>query len=283
MAKRRRKRQDSPLWQWLLVAALAFGLYKGIDYYLYRREAPAPPPPQSLTPPKTETPGQKTEPIQDWNLESAGQFLPSDAFEDNIQPTSLPDKKGVLLAFAKKVPGKKPDPKGLINTRPGLRLIRWNGNQYQTQEIDFEKLEPSLGGIPVSRLEGLPHLKEKPWQDGETKIYPARIFLHGDSREILAYLQVRDEQATWAPLKNPVGKKMPAAFVLGTTAKSSTQLRQEKFGNHDYLILETGLLNELKPYEGYQWRVQAYYWDGEQYLYDTDYSRKLTEAKKTNS
>jgi hypothetical protein len=284
MAKRRRKTQDSPLWQWLLVAAVAFGLYKGIDFYLNRREAVPPKvlkgPIAQKTVPAPET--QKAVPITEWTFQSAGKFLPEGAYPDNFQPLPLEKNHGALLAFAKKIPGKDPGPQGLTNTQPGLSLIHWNGREYQTQPLDFEKLEASLGDVPLKKLEGLPRLNP-PLKEGESSLYPMRLFLHEDNREVLAYVQLRGDKMEWAPLKNPSGKRMPAAFVLGTTAQDSRQIRQQKFGGHNYLVLEIGILDELRAFEGYQWQVQAYFWNGQEYVYDPEYSLKLTESKKKSS
>lgn len=284
MAKRRRKNQDSPLWQWLLVAAVAFGLYRGIDFYLNRKEA-APskalsgPVAQKVVPP-SET--QEAVPITEWTFQSARKFLPEGAYPDNFQPIPLDKEKGALLSFAKKISGKTPGPQGLTNTQPGLRLIHWDGKEYRTQELDFEKLQASLGDVPLQKLEGLPRLNP-PLKEGDVVLYPTRLFLHEDSREIVAYVQVQGAKVQWAPLKNPSGKRMPAAFVLGTTAQDSRQVRQQKVGGRNYLVLEIGLLDEIKTYEGYQWQVQAYYWDGQEYVYDPEFSQKLTEAKKGSS
>jgi hypothetical protein len=279
MAKKRRKNQDSPLWQWILVAVVAFGLYKGVDFYLNRKEAaPEKSHKTAVTPkPSAEAPG--TGPVAEWNFQTAEKFLPQGAYPDNFQATPLEKDRGALLAFAKPLPGKTPGPQGLTNTQPGLRLIYWDGKEYRPQEIDFRKLAASLGEVSLQKLEGLPRLNP-PFKDGETLFYPTRLFLQDDNREVLAYVQVTESAIQWASLKNPSGKRMPAAFVLGTTASDSRKVRQEKFGGRNYLILEMGSLDELKPYEGYQWQVQAYYWNGQEYVYDADYSQKLTEAKK---
>jgi hypothetical protein len=284
MAKRRGKKQDSPLWQWLLVAAVAFGLYKGVDYYLNRKEAPpSAVARKSVTPKPNPTPEtQAAGPITEWTFQASGKFLPEGAYPDNFQPIPLEKDRGALLAFAKKVPGKDPGPQGLTNTQPGLRLIHWDGKEYQTQEVDFVKLRASLGDVPLQKLEGLPRLNV-PLKEGESSLYPMRLFLHEDTREVAAYVQVTGAVVQWASLKNPSGKRMPAAFVLGTTARDSRLLRQQKFGGRNYLILEIGLMDEVRAYEGYQWQVQAYYWDGQQYVYDAEYSAKLTEAKKKAS
>lgn len=288
MAKRRRKssrkNKDSPLWQWILVALVAFGLYKGVDYYLQRRVAP-PKPSTPATSKQKKVPelSQKPGPIPEWTFESVEKFLPEQAFPDNFQPTTVVEGKGALLAFAKQLPGKDPGPKGLTNTQPGIRYIHWDGKKYQTKDLDFEKLEASLADLPISKLEGLPHISKQPFREGETFIYPTRIFLQGDDREVMAYVKVQGDDSQWALLQNPSGKRMPAAFVLGTTAQNSRLVRHRKYGGRNYLILENGMMDEMKAYQGYQWNIQAYYWDGNQYVYDSEYSKKLTEAKKKSS
>jgi hypothetical protein len=286
VAKQRRKKQDSPLWQWLLVAAVAFGLYKGIDYYLNLQPAHPPTAVKSPAPAKaipTPAPETQATPITAWTFESAKKFLPEQAYPDNFRPVPLEKNQGALLAFAKKIPGKDPGPQGLTNTQPGLQFIHWDGKQYQSQEIEFTKLAPALGDIPLHQLEGLPQFNQLPFKEGDVTLYPMRLFLHQDNREIVAFLEAQGPSVQWAELKNPIGKRMPALFVLGTTATDSRKFRQQKVGGRNYLILEIGTMDELKAYEGYQWQVQAYYWDGQEYVYDADFSKKLTEAKKNST
>jgi hypothetical protein len=240
------------------------------------KAAPAPKPT-----PAPET--QAAAPITEWTFQSAKKFLPAGAYPDNFRPVPLEKDQGALIAYAKKIPGKDPGPQGLTNTQPGLQVLSWDGKQYQGREIDFAKLGAALGEIPWQKLEGLPQFNQMPLREGNAILYPLRLFLQQDNREILAFLEVEGTNAQWAQLKNPIGKRMPALFVLGTTANDSRKFRQQKIGGRNYLILELGSLDPLKTYEGYQWQVQAYYWDGQEYVYDPEFSKKLTEAKKSST
>lgn len=288
---RRRKKNDSPLWQWALVALAAFLIYKGIDYYLGPREKGlSRPPSQTATSQKSSegsaSPSQSlgadiTGPIKKWDFAHTEKFLPKNAYPDNFQPTQLEGETGALVAYAKTLPGVEPGPQGLTKTQPGLRWVKWTGKDYQTEDLSFEKLDTALGEVSSKMLEGLPRVGTAPFWEGDVKIYPTRLFLKNDNREIMAYLKVGPNGIDWAPLKHVSGKKMPAAFVLGTTAEQSRQVRHRKYAGRNYLIIENGILDELKAYEGYQWSVQAYYWDKGQFVFDADYSKNLTEAKRS--
>ena len=293
MAKRKRssgrKKKDSPLWQWILVALVAFGLYQVLNHYLPKMGEEKPRKPVSaakrLPTKKIQTPAEESpaEPVKKWTLEEAQKYLPKSAYPDNIEPFSIPKQSAALLAYAQTRSGVQPGPKGLTNTRPGLRSLRWNGKEYQKDDVSFEALDSALGGISVENFEGLPHLGKNPFDEGNAMIYPTRVFLKGDDREVMAYLSVTEEGTRWAPLNHPSGKKIPAAFVLGTTAKTTRQVRHRKHGGRNYLIVENGILDEMRAYEGFQWTVQAYYWNEDHFEYDSEFSKKLTEAKKQGS
>jgi len=280
----RKKRKDSPWWQWLLIALIAFGLYKVLDHYLPEDRAPAPPQKKSVAQPENKTDSQKAletsaaGPIKKFSFEEAQKLLPKEAYPDNVQPTELQPTQGALLAYAKTVDGKTPGPQGQKNTHPGLRWVHWDGKEYEPRDLNFKDLETALGGVSADQMEGMPHLAEHPFHESGADIYPTRIFLKDDNHEIMAYLKVDDSGTSWAPLKHASGKKMPAAFVLGTTAENSRKIRHRKQAGRQYIIIENGTLNEFKAYEGYQWTAQAYYWDKDHFAYDPDYSKKLTEA-----
>jgi len=284
---RKKSKKDSPLWQWILVALLAFALYKGLDHFLGPDwQDPGSKKPRLSSAKKTQgTPSQKSPeptagPVKEWNFKAASRFLPTEAIDENFQPTPIKDKKGALLAYAKKIPGKNPGPQGLTDTRPGLRVLEWNGQRYDSVDLSFADLEKSLGGLSAKKFEGLPRLEAQRIQLGEAEIIPARIFLSKDNREVVAYLLVQQEGIRWAPLHHASGKKMPAAFVVGTTQKNTRKIQHQKHGGKNYLIVENGVLDEYKAYAGYQWNIQAYFWDGNEFTYDKEYSKKLTEAKK---
>lgn len=287
MAKRRRRKtkgKDSPWWQWLLVAVIAFGLYQALNHFLPRDQAPTSDKTQSssskdkssLEQEKKETPPEAE--TKQFSFEEAQKLLPKSAYPDNVQSTSLPATQGALLAYAQTISGKDPGPQGLKNTRPGLRWVHWDGKKYEPKDLNFKELESALGGITLTQMEGLPRLAENPFKESGADLYPTRIFLKDDNREVMAYLKVDKSGTSWAPLHHASGKKMPAAFVLGTTVDHSRKVKHRKHAGRQYIIIENGTLNEFKPYEGYQWTAQAYYWDQDHFQYDSEYSKKLTAA-----
>ncbi len=290
MPKRQRsnKKGLSTFWQWVLVALAAFIFYKGLDYFLSLKGPKTPKGPTHKIakdaapgqPSATPSPSPGAGPVKKWNFESAAPFLPPDAYEDNFQTVPLKDETDVLLAYAQKKAGVQPGPQGLTGTRPGVRYLRWDGKNYQTQEISLKELEAALGNLSIKNFQGLPQIEKKSMKEGETEIFPAKLFLSGDDREVVAFLSVDSSGLKWAPLHHASGKKMPAAFVQGTTRESTQKISQQKNRGKNYLIIEHGVLDEFRTYEGYDWRVQAYFWDGMQFAYDKDYSDELTKAKK---
>lgn len=285
----KKKKKDSPLWQWVLVALVAFGLYQVLNHFLPKMtgketEKPAPAAQKSTLPKsRPETEEISGAPVKKWNLEEAQKYLPKSAYPDNVEPWPLPERTGVLLAYARRLSGIEPGPQGLTNTRPGLRSLRWDGKEYKKEDISFGDLDSALPGISEKNFEGLPHLGKNPFDEGKSIIYPTRLFLKGDDREVMAYLKVSEAGTEWAPLNHPSGKRIPAAFVLGTTAETTRQVRHRKHGGRNYLIVENGILDEARAYEGFQWTVQAYYWDSDHFEYDSEFSKKLTESKKEGS
>jgi hypothetical protein len=295
MAKRRRssasrgkgKKKDSPLWQWVLVALAAFLLYKGLDYFLApgmmssdKRRVIVKAGKKTPEPSPTAKPQPETGLIKKWSFEAAAPHLPEGAYPDNYQATPIGKKDGALLAYAKLIPGKKPGPQGMTHTQPGLRVLMWNGKNYQPGEFSFAALDPALARISSKSFVGPPQISAKPLLEGDVAIYSAKIFLSNDPREVQAFIQVSEQGADWVQLHHASGKKIPAAFLLGTTQENTRSLKQQSYGGKSYLILENGTLDPYKTYEGFQWNLQAYYWDGKAFVYDQEYSDKLTKEKK---
>lgn len=292
MAKRRRntkKKKDSTFWQWIWVALIAIVLYKGLDYFLPRGpRGPQPEPTKQTTsaekPKATPTPSPTPEiqKVKMWTEENAHGFLPEDGFADNYQVIPLKQKENALLAYARTLPGKNPGPMGSVNTRPGLRLLKWDGKEYQKLDLPFSELGSSLGNLSTKKFVGLPQLETKSLDVEGVEIFPAKIFLTGDDRVVTAFLLVNDKGLQWAPLGHASGKKMDAAFVTGTTKDTTQNVRIVNLNGKEYIILESGKLDENRPYAGYQWNVQAYFWNGEKFAFDKEYSQELAKKKKLN-
>lgn len=289
MAKRKSKKKSTSLGQWILVALGALLLYRGLQYFLAPRETPAKKPPvvervlstaePHASPSPSPTPLKA--PLAHWDFQSAARLLPDNAYPDNYLSILVKDSQGGLLAYAKVLPGKKPGPQGLTHTQPGLSFFRWKENQYQGQALNFSQLEPALPGIPLKKLTGLPQVEKKPWIEGETEVFPAKLFLEDDPREVSAWIAVGPGGVEWAPLQTADGKSNPAAFLQGTTRDLTRQVRTEKHDGKNYLIVETGKLDLARAYEGYRWKVEAYAWEGNKFVFDKEYSEQLTKEKKT--
>ena len=70
-------KKDSPLWQWVLVVVLAFGLYYLLDIYLdFREKDQSPPSVGAQSEPNFE---KENSPEIEWSLERAEAFLPKNA------------------------------------------------------------------------------------------------------------------------------------------------------------------------------------------------------------
>jgi hypothetical protein len=285
----KKTKKGSALWQWLGVALAAFLLYQGLNYFLARQEsAPARKKPSAVSrredrevkPSPSAEPEASGGPVKKWSFAAAGRFLPEGAYEDNYQATPVGDNYGALLSFAKKIEGKDPGPKGLTHTRPGLRYLVWDGKSYRTADLPFDDLEASLGDISARQFVGLPQVNEQPFLNNGAALFSTKIFLSEDDRHVTAYFVLDGEGIRWAPLHHASGKKMAAAFGEGTTQKTTRSVKQQKYDGKYYLIVENGVLDEYKSYAGYQWNVQAYFWDGKNFTYDDAYSKKLTQAKK---
>lgn len=278
-ASPKKGRKDSPFWQWLLVVLVALGLYYILDFYLDSRQnqpstgVPSSQSQDSSEPREQETQNQNTE----WTLERAEAFLPEGADPDHFEVYPLLPQKDALLSYGIPLPNKESDPQGLTNTRPGLRLIREHEGTYQAQSIDLSKLEPAIGKDLLDKFMGRPQISSSLEKD-DFFLIPVRFFLEQEDREVMAYLYVDETQTQWAPLIHASGKKMPAAFWIGTTEKISRKVRHRK-RDQPYLIIEHGLLDELKPYEGFQWKIQAYRWEDGAFRYDEEYSKELTSKK----
>ncbi len=297
MARKKSKKSASKspaLWQWVLVAGAAFLLYQGLQRWLNpdkaapekhsvtlkskpEKEKPAAPPAKQATPAPVPTPAPSTGPVPKWTFQSAARFLPADAYPDNYSEMQLGAGPSGLLAYAKTLPGKKPGPQGLTNTLPGLRALQWNGKQYETKELDFEPLKPALGGL---KLVGPPQADRKPWiADGET-VLPAKFFLNDETRFLVGFILIDAQGPRWAPLQGEDGKPGVAAFLQGTTAATTRKVSKlERNGKH-YIVVEKGFLDTAKPEAGYQWKVEAFAWNGKDFAYDKELSKTLTQEKK---
>ncbi len=285
MAKKKSKNHYG---QWLLIALAAFALYQGLKHYLnpikisekktlaakILREIP-----QHSPLPTAPLPEIK-EPVKKWTFETAGRFLPEKAYPDNYNSIPTEGESSALLAYAQLIEGKTPGPQGLTNTRPGLRWVKWDGKKYEAEDLDFSKLENAGTGLALQKFTGLPQIPKKPLSEDGSKIFPVKLFLDQDTRVVVAYLIVDGKNAGWAKLNNAEGKELPAAFLQGTTKSTTREIRTEKHDGKLYLIVNSGKLNELKLYEGYQWKVEAFGWNGQAFVFDKNYSEKLTKEKK---
>jgi len=313
MAKRKssKKKKNTAWWQWIIVAVAAFGLYKAMDHYLAepqgaaskktpgkitvaskdktpeKKPAPAKPeasphPHASPTPEPRPSPHPTPTagPVAKWDFKDTSRLLPPDAFPDNYQPIAVQGNQVGLLAHAKLIPGKKPGPKGLTNTRPGLAWYKLQNDKYQEQNLNFDELKPVLGAATVQKMSGLPEVNPVPLVKGDKTLFLSRLFLGGDPMEAEAVLEADGSGLRWANLADASGKTQPAAFLKGTTKLTTREFITVKRQNKIYLVASSGSLNEAKLYEGYRWKVSAYFWDGNRFVYDPEFSEKLTKEKK---
>ncbi len=287
--RKKRKHHNPPWWQWVLVALLALAAYKVLHHFLAYPKAEPPTTPTVSANSKTQSPppptpqaGSEPSLVEKWDFNNAARFLPEDAFEDNLLAIPVNKEKSAILGYAKKIEGKTPDPQGLTNTHPGLRFLNWNGKKYEAQELAFDDLTAALGKLNLKQLEGLPQIDSKPLSANGAKFFFAQLFLKDDNRKVSAYLMERNGKMQWAPLHHASGKRMPAAFVTGTTQSHSRSLRHLYQGGKLLLVFESGILDELKAYEGYQWTLQVYAWNGSELSYDADLSQKFTADKREN-
>ena len=312
MAKKKSKRsakKSTKWWQWLAIAAAAFLLYQGLEHFLYppketpskksvslkskdrkkdkekdkskdkaaesaaptAKPAPTPAPQPSPTPPPP-TSG----PVAKWDFNSAARFLPPEAYPDNY--TALPlDGGSGLLAYAKTIPGKKPGPQGLTNTQPGLRALLWNGKSYEARELDFNAVKSELENF---KLVGLPQPDRRAWIGGAAKVYPMKLFFTDETRLAVAYAVVDAAGPHWAKVIDASGKSLPAVFLQGTTAAVTRKVRREEKNGKFYIVSERGSLDLQAPEAGYRWKVEAYAWNGKDFVFDKEFSAELTKEKK---
>lgn len=300
MARKKSKKtsKKSPqLWQWAIVAGAAFLLYQGLQRYVNpdkrstEKKPPAikakvekekSPPPKAPAPPASPapapTPQPTSGPLPKWSFDKAGRFLPADAYPDNYTALTLGGGPSGLLAYAKTIPGKKPGPQGLTNTQPGLRVLRWDGKTYQYQDLDFATLQATLGGL---KTVGLPQLERKPWIAGEASVFGTKLFLNDETRFVSGFILVDAAGPHWAPLQGADGKSGITAFLQGTTAATTRKVSKREIGGKPAVVLEKGSLDLSRPEAGYQWKVEAFTWNGKAFVFDKEASAKLTQEKKT--
>ncbi|MCE9623899.1 MAG: hypothetical protein K8R69_00375 [Deltaproteobacteria bacterium] len=297
--KSKKKTKQSPqLWQWVIVAGAAFLLYQGLQHFLQPgkkapekkivavkgksekpgKESPPPAKPKPTpAPTPMPTPQVTAAPVTKWDFKNAGRFLPKEAYPDNY--TALPSGNSAgLLAYAKIVAGKKPGPQGLTNTEPGLRAVVWDGKKSQSQDLDFHALQPALGGL---KLVGPPQPERKPWISDGATIYPVKLFLNDETRLMVAFVRLEGSQLSWAPVAHEEGKTSAAAFLQGTTAAVTRRVNKVEHDGKHYIVVEKGSLDLTKPEAGYQWKVEAYAWNGKAFAFDKAYSAALTKEKKS--
>ncbi len=310
MAKKKSKRsakKSTKWWQWLAIAAGAFLLYQGLEHFLYppketaskksvtlkskdrkkdkekekvtesaapaAKPSPSPAPRPSPTPQAAPTAG----PVAKWDFNSAARFLPPEAYPDNY--TALPlDGSSGLLAYAKTIPGKKPGPQGLANTQPGLRALLWNGKSYDAKELDFNAVKSELENF---KLVGLPQPDRRAWIGGAAKVYPMKLFFTDETRLAVAYAVVETGGPRWATVIDASGKASPAVFLQGTTAAVTRKVRREEKNGKFYIVSEKGSLDLKAPEAGYRWKVEAYAWNGKDFVFDKELSAELTKEKKS--
>lgn len=268
-----RRKKTSPLWQWFLMAFVAFGLYLAVDFYLGTRGSSPTDSPQAALQSGSEQDNNTTD---GWSLEKARKFLPKGADPDHFEVYPLLPTGHALLSFGMPLKDKDSDPQGFINIRPGLSFISADG---KAQAIGLSDLEPALGKELLAKLTGRAQVSSS-LVAGDNFLIPIRFFLGQDEREVMAYLLIEDGQAKWAPLTHASGKKMPAAFWVGTTAQVARKVRHRKRAT-PYLIVEHGLLDEARAFEGFQWKTQAYMWDRGSFYYDEDYSHTLSQKQNS--
>jgi hypothetical protein len=285
-SKKSRGKKNSPsFWQWLLVAVAAFLLYKGLEHYLGEKK-PAPKKPavtvKAKTPPPSPpapSPQPTAAPVKKWDFQETAHLLPEGAYQDNFVPLAVRGGELGLIAYAKILAGKKPGPQGLTNTRPGLRWYRWEGGAYRSQELDFSALQEAIGGGSFQKLTGLPELEHSPLLRGEKTLFLTRLSLGEDPMEAIGVTEVDEQGIRWAPAQGPDGKIQAAAFLKGTTRLSTRNVLIQTYDRKTYIVVEQGRLDEKQLHLGYQWKVAAYVWDGKAFVYDKEYSEKLTKEK----
>ncbi|HKY63025.1 MAG TPA: hypothetical protein VJR29_06375 [bacterium] len=310
-SKRSPKKKSTQWWQWLAIAAGAFLLYQGIEHFLYppkesgskksvslktkdrkkerakdkerEKEKPAPSPVGAARPSPTPTPHASPTPpaatggpVAKWDFSSAARFLPPEAYPDNYTALALEGSSG-LLAYAKTIPGKKPGPQGLTNTQPGLRALLWNGKAYDAKELDFNAVKSELENF---KLVGLPQPERRPWIGGAAKVYPMKLFFTDETRLAVAYAVVEPNGPRWATVIDSSGKASPAVFLQGTTAAVTRKVRREEKNGKFYIVSERGSLDLDAPEAGYRWKVEAYAWNGKDFVFDKELSAQLTKEKK---
>ena len=298
MAKRKARRpqktkNNPPLWQWALIAIVSILAYQGITSYLNKQKTKSSAsqphsqtikikPSESKPSPVKITETQPSVPAgEEFSFSSSAKLLPKGSYQDNYMPITVEEKKSQLLAYAKLIPGKSPGPKGLTNTKPGLNYYYWKDKKFYSSALDFSALQNAVEGKISQKLSGPPQIKtRKPWISGEKKIYPMQLFLEGDPREIIAFAQVDAEGLRWAQVKSAEGDSKPAAFLKGATKLFNGEIKTVNENGTSWIFTESGWLDEAKPYLGYQWKVKAYRWDGESFVFDSKYSEKLTQQKQ---
>lgn len=308
MAKRRRNtrrstKNKSSLGQWIIVVIVGVLTYKAVDYFLPRlfsnnsqisQRDKSTSQKQQTTPKKSSTAKteNKTEnakleetdkkEIKNLSFQETQKLLPKDAFKDNFETIAMEKESSALIAHSKLIPGKKPDPKGESNTQPGLRYLKWDGKDYQKQDLNFKELKPALGSLASKNMVGMPKIEQSPFYKDKEKseLYLARLFFDNDSRDVLAVVEVDEKGAHWASLNHASGKKIPAAFSQGTTKDTTRKVIAKQYQGKPYIVVENGELDEFRPYAGYLWTVQAYYWNGKKFVYDSNYSESLTRTKR---
>lgn len=316
MAKKKSKRSSkksstTKWWQWLAIAAGAFLLYQGLEHFLYppkdggskksvalkskerkkekekekekEKPAPSPAPSGKATPTPhpqaspTPSPAAASGAVAKWDFNSAARFLPPEAYPDNYTALNLENHSG-LLAYAKVIPGKKPGPQGLTNTQPGLRALIWNGKAYDAKELDFNAVKSELENF---KLVGLPQPDRRPWIGGAAQVFPMKLFFTDETRLAVAYAVVDASGPHWANVLDAGGKSSPAVFLQGTTAAVTRKVRREDRNGKYYIISEKGSLDVAQPEAGYRWKVEAFAWNGKDFVFDKELSAQLTKEKKS--
>lgn len=307
MAKKKsRSKKNSPsILQWVLVAAAAFLLYKGLEFVLSdhrpaakktaspvvklkpkeKGAAPIPAPANTPAPSAHASPAPSPPPatgaVKKWDFQETARLLPAGSFPDNYAAIPVKDNEIGLLSHAKLIPGKKPGPKGLTNTRPALSWNKLEGENYRTQELDFAPLKDALGNASFLKLSGLPVVEKSPLLKGDKSLFVSKLFLGEDPMEAVAIVQTDPAGIHWANTIGADGKSRPAAFLTGTTRLATKNFSTASRGGKTYLIVEQGQLNEKRLHEGYRWEVSAFAWNGSSFVYDKDYSGELTKKKQS--
>jgi len=154
-------------------------------------------------------------------------------------------------------------------------LRRWE-SRYKTG--GFEALKPALGGLkPV----GPPQTERKAWIANGASVFGTKLFLTDETRFVSAFVLVDAAGPRWAPLQGEDGKTVPAAFLQGTTAATTRKVSKRDIGGKPTIVVEKGSLDLSRPEAGYQWKVEAYAWNGKAFVFDKAVSAKLTQEKKS--